>query len=457
MPREKTDGLPQYLYARGPRLWMRYQDEKGKWRRKRTRYLVDQVEEAERYVQASMRVIEDQRKQRPADGPGEMTFGTYAEAWHKERRERDLPGALDDRSRLDHALPHLGHLLLREINPVHIRDMVRALRKGSRRRKRTKKPPGEESHASSISGTISPPDRLAPRTVRHVFMLVHNIFENAIVEQLTTGITSNPVKVKKDELPKKVDADPEWRAQATYTVREVERLISDPLIPPERRVQYAFKALAGMRHGEVAAICWRHIDHTMEPLAKINVVQSFNSRLGKIKSTKTEETRAIPLHPTLAKVVAAWKLMHWERIYGRPPKDDDFVVPTRTMRPVAAKDAIDALKRDLKALEMRVEAGRRRDRGGHDLRSFYETRLIEDGADSLIVRRTTHAPPTDVNGGYERFSWATICREIAKLKVSLLPGDVLELGTHSEHAETKARNRWRKVVTPMGLEPMFSA
>ena len=202
-------------------------------------------------------------------------------------------------------------------------------------------------------------------------------------------VEHNPVKLKRGELPKKQDADPEWRSRATYTVREVERLISDARIPPERRVQYALKAIAGLRHGEVAALGWRHIDHTAEPLARINVVRAFCSKTGRLKSTKTGETRAVPLHPVLAKILAAWKLSHWERIYGRPPTDDDLVVPTRNLTSINVADANHAMKEDLAMLGLRVDAGEARDRGGHDLRSWYQTRCIEDGADSL------HHPPHD--------------------------------------------------------------
>jgi hypothetical protein len=62
-----------------------------------------------------------------------------------------------------------------------------------------------------------------------------------------------------------------------------------------------------------------------------------------------------------------------------------------------------------------------------------------------------------VNAGYERFTWATICREVGKLRVDILDGEVLPLATGSATTELRAVNRWRKVVTPMGLEPMFSA
>lgn len=84
----------------------------------------------------------------------------------------------------------------------------------------------------------------------------------------------------------------------------------------------------------------------------------------------------------------------------------------------------------------------------HDLRSWYQTRCIEDGADSPIIRRTTHAPDKSVNGGYERFSWPTICREVGKLSVSIIDGKVLELSTDASRAERRAQNRWREAVTP---------
>ena len=97
--------------------------------------------------------------------------------------------------------------------------------------------------------------------------------------------------------------------------------------------------------------------------------------------------------------------------------------------------------------------GKRRARGGHDLRAWFKTRAIEDGGDSELIRRITHAPPKDVESGYKRFSWAVYCREVEKLRVQIRTGEVLELGTGQGTAEKKARGRWRKLVTPPGLEP----
>lgn len=420
---DRNRALPDHCYARGNQIWFRYKDESGKWKQKKTQFTVDQVEQAERYVKSALNAIE---KRKSKGAPVEyLTVRAYAERWLKDREARDIDSAPDDRRWLEkYALPTLGDLKLEDFRPYHVRNLVRALeaRKGDQ--------------------------KMAPRSILHVYSTLHNMFENAVVDEI---LLANPVKMRRGELPKKVDKDPEWRLNATYTTHEVERLISDPVIPPERRVQYALKAIAGLRHGEVAALRWRHIDHSYEPLGKLKVVHAYNSRKKVVKRPKNEEPRDVPIHPTLAKILAAWKLM-WANVYGRHLTDDDFVVPTRTFRSVAGKDACEAMLRDFATLGLRDKAGKTRNRGGHDLRSWYLTRAVEDGADFLIIRRTTHAAPKGVNDLYERFSWEAICREVSKLKVSVLDGKVLELATSSLHAQKKAGARWTSLVTPKGLE-----
>lgn len=292
-----------------------------------------------------------------------------------------------------HVFPHVGDVALGAFRPRHARDLVRAL--------------------------LSAPDgeRLAPRSIHHVFSLVHNVLESALVDEY---VTSNPVTVQAGVLPAKVDADPEWRMLATFKTREVESLISDPRLPMGRRVLHALKSLAGLRHGEACALAWRHIDFAAEPLAKLNVVRAWSSKHHRYKATKTQQVRVVPLHPALRELLEMWRRA-WQHHYGRAPTEDDLVAPTKTFRPVDVKDYGDGLVRDLEVLGLRVDAGDFRDRGGHDLRAWYETQCIDDGADTVLIRRTTHAPPKDVNGGYERFAWSTLCREVGKLRVRLIP------------------------------------
>jgi hypothetical protein len=55
---------------------------------------------------------------------------------------------------------------------------------------------------------------LAPRTIRHIYFLAHTMFKKAVKRELLLG---NPCTVEKDDLPAKVDMDPEWRARAIHT------------------------------------------------------------------------------------------------------------------------------------------------------------------------------------------------------------------------------------------------
>jgi integrase len=426
MSSENKAVLPKYCYVRGNVIWVSYKNENGKWVKRSTNCKANEIERARRFVNALLKGVEIKIQR---SGSAVRTVSDYVHRWLSDRERRGIASVVDDRGRLEkYALPYVGHISLDDVRPRHIRDMVRQLRE---------------------LRTDAGEPLLAPRTIHHVYNTLHNVFEAAIVDEIYMG--ANPVKVAPGELPKKVDKDREWRAEATYTVGEVERLLSAPLIPVERRVMYALKALAGLRHGEAAALCLRHLDFTAEPLPRLHVVQAWCSRHHVVKSTKTEETRTVPVHPELSRILRAWLSDHWPRVYGRVPSIDDFVVPTRTGRCVAGKDSNDAFKRDLASLELRVKAGKYRDRGGHDLRSWYETRCIEDGAEFLLLRRTTHAAPKTVAGGYERFSWAALCRQIEKLRISL-PEDPLALGTGMVQLEKRGGARWTSVVTPSGLE-----
>lgn len=373
------------VYPKGKRLYMRVKDEMGLWRNKATPYFRGEEDKAERFAAAAQTAI-DRKRQRDEALP--LTVRQYTEQWNRERlgRVRSAKGELGRFEKF--IFPRLGDMPLTEVTPEHVRDLVRDLRRRD----------------------------IAPRSVLHIYSMLHNVFDDAETEG---KVVKNPVKVKRGVLPTKVDKDPEWRAQATYTTEEISILIGSGLVPIERRVQYALKALAGMRHGEVAALRWRHIDTTAQPLGRMTIAVAYDSHACEEKRTKTSTTRQVPIHPVLAGILESWREDHWEEVYGRPPTEDDLVVPTRNMTHVNASDAVHSLRLDLKNLDLRLKAGKHRHRGGHDLRGWFITQTVEDGADSNIIRRCTHSPPRDVVSGYQRFSWAVLCREVSKLDIGL--------------------------------------
>jgi len=135
---------------------------------------------------------------------------------------------------------------------------------------------------------------------------------------------------------------------------------------------------------------------THEPLGCLVVATSYDTG-----RTKADVTRRVTVHATFAKILAAWKLSDWERIYGYAPTIDDLIVPTRNMTPIDPKDANEAMW----------------------------------------------------SPGTRGWHVVALCAEVAKLRVSTLDGELLPLATVFATAELKAANRWRNIVTPLGLEP----
>lgn len=133
------------------------------------------------------------------------------------------------------------------------------------------------------------------------------------------------------------------------------------------------------------------------------------------------------------------------------PSPDDFITPTRNMTERTAQETPKQLHEDLDLLGLR----RRR---GHDLRRMFITLAQVDGARRDLLENVTHGPRGDIVSIYTTFPWPTLCAEVAKLKIEVREGKVLEgdfgaLATSLATSQLRARNRWQKLVTPSGLEP----
>lgn len=401
------------VYPRRKKWWCRLKFD-GEWKRKPTPFSVaDGRDMAQRYADAAQAQID-------ARASGAMSVAVYARKWIAVRRDRDIASVADDAGRIEnHVLPILGALAMSDVKPRHIRDLVRSLVRDG---------------------------QLAPRTIINTYGALRSMFRDAVIDEI---IASTPCVLARGELPAKVDKDSEWRQLATYTVDEVHALICSPLIPVERRVQYAIKALAGLRHGEMAGLRWRHLNTAIGQLV---IATSYDTG-----RTKTKVTRLVPVHAALARVLEAWGAQHWALTYGRAPTPDDLIVPTRNMTTVDPTDAGRALKTDLDALGFRVDAGEHRDRGSHDLRAWFITTAQEHGAHRDLLRVVTHRADRDVVSGYTRATWAALCAEVGKLRFEIADADLLvPAHTHGTRA-LGPRGKWRKVATPTGFEADLAA
>jgi hypothetical protein len=372
------------LLARGRVLYAKLKAIDGKWKRIATPYQVGDEERAEAWALERQREVDRERARLDRLGGAPLTVSVYSNRWLDARATKT---ANDDRARIEkHALPRIGHLLITEVRPRHLRDLVLELKAEN---------------------------KLAPKTIREVASILHTMFKAALIEEL---VDSNPVQFERGVLPKKVDKDPAWRAQAIFTRDEIEMLLSDERLPEDRRVIYALKFFCG-RHTEVMLSTWSRYDATTEPLGTLHIVE-----------TKSGTPRTVPVHPTLAKILAQWKLGGWERTYGRAPKADDLIVRTRRGgKRYGAGATQKQFVIDLETLGLRTKASTR-NRRGHDLRRTLITLARSDGAIDSLLRWVTHGPkPGEILDVYSTPPWADLCREIAKLKIGLRGGHVIQL------------------------------
>ncbi len=380
----KTTG--RRVYARGNKLWIRYTDAAGKTQYRSTTYVVGQEAEAAKLLAEVTRQVAAEAPPKPAV----ETVAMFAERWVKARKH--IRTAHQDTSRLNHhVIPYIGSMPIADVRPRHIRDLVIALRDKD-------KAPGN-GHARKAKA-----EKLAPRTIRHVFATMHRMFKSAIIEEL---IESNPVVVEKNVLPKNVDKDPGWRATAVFERSELETLISDARIPEARRVIYAIEGIAGLRHGEMAGLRWKAYLPDVRPLGKLVVSRSYDK-----DGTKTQVSREVPVHAVLAALLDAWKATRWAKVFGREPTADDLVVPSEAFTPLLPGNTREAFLDDLATVGLR-------DRRGHDLRRTMITLAQVDGARRDILKVITHgASPGEVMNLYTTWPWPTLCGEVAKLSLA---------------------------------------
>jgi len=361
----------------------------GDWQPRATPFLIERPDDRGKAAKMLAEVEEALRASRalPSD-PSQLTVERYGERWVEQRRALSIDDWTNDESRLRcHVYRHIGMLPLADVTARNIAELIRTVR-------------------------LSKP-RKAPRTVRNIYSVLRAFFRDAEIDGL---IERSPCILTRYQIGESVDADPDWRDRAIYTRDELETLVSDARIPDDRQVLYGLMGVAGLRHGEAAGLKWMHYDGERLPLGRLMIRRSYD-RL----QTKTARRRDMPVHPTLAAMLRSWRHTGWEAMMGTAPTPDDLIVPMTDGRRTphgkmrTKNDSYKRLQRDLRVLGFRS-------RRGHDLRRTMISLAQDDGASREILRDVTHGrSKRDAIDDYTTLQWATVCTEVAKLRLVPVP------------------------------------
>ncbi|MBW2223155.1 MAG: hypothetical protein JRF54_02860 [Deltaproteobacteria bacterium] len=257
---------------------------------------------------------------------------------------------------------------------------------------------------------------ISPKSVRNCIGIVSSIFRLAVLEG---AVEVNPVsQTPRDGLPSMGSGGGQ-----TYSRDEALALVMDPRIGRDRRVLSALQFFTGMRIGETCGRRWRDWTFDAKPLGCLRVHTQYDDQPLKTAKTGDAKERMVPVHPELAKVLQCWRGKGFEKVYGRPPGQDDFIVPDpRNMAARTQSQATKAHKRDAELISVP-------NKGSHGLRRFMISAARSSGARGDVLERITHNARGGIIDVYTTWEWPALCEAVSCLKVDpdLLPGRIYDI------------------------------
>jgi integrase len=323
------------------------------------------------------------------------TLARYVPRWAAQQERKGRRSLERSLRQLElHVLPVLGAKQLGDIKPSEIIDLCWSLYR----------------------------DGLGAKTVSNLRVTLSSVYSRAVFEQL---VDSNPCKqIPRGELPGLGDYSP-----PKYEPTEVMALTTDPRIRLDRRVLYSLAFYLIERIGEACGCRFSDWDRSTKPLGTMTIDHQYDDQPLKSATGDHRAVRRVPVHPELARTLAHWKLSGFSEVYGRPPREDDFISPYP--RTLGAR-TLSKAGHDLLADERTVGIPRLKGRGTHGFRKAFISMAHDAGANREAVRVLSHTGRSgDVLNTYTHWAWETLCETVELVR---LPSAAQVISMEDRHA-----------------------
>ena len=321
--------------------------------------------DAEREHDRIVRAIEDGEWTPDAgDQTPETRLKTYATRWMAKRNNRSKEA--DEQRMRAYIVPALGRIKMADLKPKHVIAMV------------------EEVKAIR-----------SVKTANNVFALLKTMCRDAMIDEL---LPRDPCKVPTGTF-KGVT-----KRRAPYTRDEVKALLDPEKVGLRAMVFNTLLFFTGMREGEVCGRRFRDWDDEARPLGCLSVGSQYDDQ-----PLKTDQPRAVPVHPILAAVLTWWRDEGFERLYGRRPAPDDFLVLSKRQSPLTKSSGAHLFKESLAAAGVQ-------NRTLHATRHTFITWAQRCGALKSRVQLITHNAKGDIVDQYTHLDWEPLCETVALLR-----------------------------------------
>ena len=208
-------------------------------------------------------------------------------------------------------------------------------------------------------------------------------------------------------------------------LEEIKALTEDRLASTYDRTWSLVVPGTGMRVGEWSAVRFIDIDYCAQPLWRLTICRSWNTRTRRFTATKTGEVRSLPLGPEVMARLTRWYQSEYRAFWGRGPSPDSLIFGWFPAAGQHAGTERPPNRNRIAGVYDKAVARHGFKRSTlHDLRATFCTLLREAGADDRIVTKWTHrAIDRETNAVREkayvrpdwRLTWDQECAEMMKL------------------------------------------
>lgn len=277
--------------------------------------------------------------------PTEKTFGEYMTEWlaHKEKRVTNGTYNHYKTYAVNHIIPGIGHIKMKDLRPRHLQDFYDAL----------------------LDNT-----KLSRRSIHHIGRIISNCLNSAVkMHEIQTNVASvvGAVTVPKTE-------------QMYWDVDEVNKFIESSR-DHIHFIAFYLAIFTGMRQGEILGLKWDCVDFDNKTIyVKRSIKRVDNS--GELRDLKNNSSyRSITMSDNLINELKQHKkLQNEHKMKFRKDYDDqDFVVATKTgtfVLPTNIARAFRLIRNKLDVKQIRF----------HDLRHTHASLLLKQNVHPKIVQ-----------------------------------------------------------------------
>jgi integrase len=226
---------------------------------------------------------------------------------------------------------------------------------------------------------------LSPKTVANIYGTVRTLVRDAR--------TAEVLLVDPCVLPRGTFRRKGGKPREVYSGAEIQKLCFDERISVRSRVWNAIAFLTGCREGEVCGLRWRDWDPSARPLGCLTVERQYEGRLLKTEHAEGEQTRRVPVHPALEKLLTWWKVEGFELVFCKKPMPDDPIIPSRDGAHHTKYSAY-------RAWRLACDNSGVPNRTLHSSRHTFITMCRRGGARKDVLEQVTHNAQGDVVDAY---------------------------------------------------------